>query len=217
MPPSRPVTAATLSIDPEHAARFGPYASNVAQNVPFDARAPQSPRVPRPAPPSPPEADVSVKAANSNTVTVHTLPPHPFAAGSGEPHQPPRESSVVVALARSTSDTAGRMAQSPAPLNDAPNMVPNLVDVTLARETATFTVPVSEAMMPESLRNALAKARQETALQAAQEKFDGDADASGVIDTDEEIDDEIAEPIEKDDLTARELAFLSRMAPPAAE
>lgn len=92
-----------------------------------------------------------------------------------------------------------------------------MVDVTLARETATFSVPVSEAMMPESLRNALAKARQETALQSAHGKFGGEADANAVIDTDEEIDDEIAEPIEKDDLTARELAFLSRMAPPAAE
>ncbi len=217
MPPRRAAASATLSIDPEHAARFGPYASNVAQNVPFEARAPQSPRVPRPAPPPPPEADVTVKAANSNTVTVHTLPPHPFAAGSGEQHQPLRESSVVVALARSTSETAGRMAQSSVPLNDAPNMVPNLVDVTLARETATFSVPVSEAMMPESLRNALAKARQETALQAAQEKLGGNADASAAIESDEEIDDEIVEPIEKDNLTARELAFLSRMAPPAAE
>ena len=96
-------------------------------------------------------------------------------------------------------------------------MIHNMVDVTLARETATFSVPVSEAMMPESLRNALAKARQETALQTTEENFGGGADANAVIESDEVIDDEVIEPVEKDDLTARELAFLSRMAPPAAE
>ena len=243
MPSRRPSSAATLSIDPEHAARFGPYASNVAQNVPFDARAPQSPRVPRPAPPPPPEADVTVKAANSNTVAVHTLPPFPFATGPREMNQPPRESNVVVALARSSGDTAGRMAQSSAMPSSVPNMVPdmlpnmvpNLVDVTLARETATFPVPVSEAMVPDSLRSALAKARQDAArptftdatvtdaamAQAVQEQAQGglplDVELSGLIEIEDAIDDEIIEPVEKDDLTARELAFLSRMAPPAAE
>jgi hypothetical protein len=232
LPPRRAAAAATLSIDPEHAARFGPYASNVPQMAPFNAGAPQSPRVPRPAPPPPPEADVTVKAANSNTVTVHTLPPHPFATAPNEMHQSPRESSVVVALARSTGDTAGRMAQSEAQANPPSNMVPNMVDVTLARETATFSVPVSEAMMPDSLRGALAKARQDAAQHAVAEASNVPANresthddlpdnlnASRVIEIefDDEPDDEIIEPVEKDDLTARELAFLSRMAPPAAE
>ncbi len=224
--PRRPATAATLSIDPEHSARFGPYAQNVAQNVPYDSRAPQSPRVPRAAPPPPPEADVTVRVANANTVTVDPLPQHPFAAPA--PQQQPRESSVVVALPRSNCDTAGRMAQSNSQLHSAPSMpAPNMIDVTLARETATFSVPVSEAMVPDSLRSALAKARQTVAMEAAvaQAPMIPVADensrallaAQTVIETDETFDDEIIEPIEKDDLTARERAFLSRMAPPAAE
>ncbi len=225
MPPRR-TPAATLSIDPEHSARFGPYAGNVAQNAPYDSRAPQSPRVPRGAPPPPPEADVTVRVANANTVTVDPLPQHPFAAPA--PQQQPRESSVVVALPRSNNDTAGRMAQSATQPNPAASMpAPNMVDVTLARETATFSVPVSEAMVPDSLRSALAKARQTVAMDAAVAQapmisIAGETsralpDAQTVIETDETFDDEIIEPIEKDDLTARERAFLSRMAPPAAE
>ncbi len=232
-PPRRPA-AATLSIDPEHSARFGPYASNVAQTPPFDARAPQSPRVPRPAPPQPPEADVTVKAANSNTVTVQPLPQHPFATGPVEQQLPPRESSVVVALTRSNTDTAGRMAQSNAPLHSkpsmVPDMVPDMVDVTLARETATFTVPVSEAMVPDSLRSALAKARQDAARHAVEEApilpaaperaqfgSQDEVEPGSVIEIEDTMDDEIVEPVETDNLTAREIAFLSRMAPPAAE
>ena len=209
----RPATAATLSIDPEHAARFGPYASNVAQTAPFDARAPQSPRVPRPAPPPLPEADVTVKAANSNTITVDPLPQHPFAAASPEPHQAARESSVVVALPRSNNDTAGRMAQSSAPQNSAPNRV----DVTLARETATFSVPVSAAMMPDSLTRALQGVAQAPLLPVVQEDARDVSEPGAIIEADDVSDEEIVEPVEKDNLSARELAFLSRMAPPAAE
>ncbi len=222
--PRRTAKAATLSIDPEHSARFGPYASNVPQMTPLDARAPQAPRVPRSAPPPPPEADVTVKAANSNTAAIGQLPQHPFAATSAEPHQhqASRESSVVVALPRTNADTAGRMAQLGASANPAPNMV----DVTLARETATFSVPVSEAMVPDSLRSALAKARQDSArlaltetsmLPASQESTQSGLNTSAIVEIEDAFEDEIVEPVEKDNLTARELAFLSRMAPPAAE
>ena len=233
MAPRRTATASTLSIDPEHAARFGPYASNVAQSPPLDARAPQSPRVPRPAPPPLPEAHVTVKAANSNNAAINPLSQHPFMEASAEPlqHRALRESSVVVALPRSNADTAGRMANANSQPNGAPGMGPemvpevgpevvrDMVDVTLARETATFSVPVNEAMVPDSLRSALAKARQDAARPSVTDvaMAPAVAETSAMIEIEDAIDDEIIEPVEKDNLTARELAFLSRMAPPAAE
>ena len=82
--------------------------------------------------------------------------------------------------------------------------------------------------MPDTLRSALAKARQDAAQQAVadasvvpaiQEDRQVGKNADSVVETefDDGLDDEIVEPVEKDNLTARELAFLSRMAPPAAE
>src|SRR5262249_8576508 len=64
-----------IAIDPEHAARFGPYA-NVYRPEP-EFTPPQAPRVRRaPAKPEP-EADVTVKAANSNTIDATPIVPAP--------------------------------------------------------------------------------------------------------------------------------------------
>ena len=202
-PASRPMPrrASSLSLDPQHEARFGPYAETYQPQTsnpmpPRDPQAPQSPRVPRSPPPPLPEAEVTVKAANSNTAPAGT-------------DVATREASVVVAMARpQPQDTGARPATlqtSPDPAD--PNLLPNMVDVTLSRETATFSVPVSEAAMPSSLSAAIAKARAKAGLETPRFEID-EADQS---------DDLPRHPTGDDFLTPRDIALIGRMAPPAAE
>jgi hypothetical protein len=67
-------------------------------------------------------------------------------------------------------------------------------------------------------RAAVADAARTPAADAnAQAGLGHDSGSSAVLEIDDAIDDEIFEPVEKDNLTAREIAFLSRIAPPAAE
>ncbi|MET0431983.1 MAG: hypothetical protein ABWZ86_05845 [Hyphomicrobium sp.] len=174
MKPAHP----NLAIDPDHAARFGPYANAYRPEPAFAA--PQAPRVRRPAPKPDPEADVTVKAANSNT--AETLPP---------PLPEPREATVVT------------MARTGSVRTEAANTEPR-ASVTLQRETATFSVPVSEAVMPDSLK-------------AAMRAFDGRwtparlasaADADVIPPDVRDLDDQLS----NDDR-----AFIRRIAPPAAE
>ena len=133
----------TLSIDPQHAMRFGPYAETY---WPDPASPPYyTPPRTRRTPAAQPEADTTVKAANSNTArTAPVMPP------------PSRNTiATVVPMPR---------AQHSAQANDDTNSQsvrdPAVARVTLQRETATFTVPVSEAAIPNSLKVALAGADQ---------------------------------------------------------
>lgn len=180
--PRRAPEPPTLSLDPDHVARFGPYASAYA----LHDRPPQAPRVPRPAP-RPEEAEVTVKPAacdkDRNAV--------PDAA-------PVAESTVVVAL---RSEPAARIEPAA-----------GMVDVTLARETATFSVPVSELNAPGSLKSALAKAGIAKVAEAEHE-----LPAPPLLLEADDMEDEPVEEIGKDPLSDKDLAIISRMAPPAAE
>ena len=200
-PPRAPSAAAaskpTAPPDAYDSARYGPYAQfrqgppqglmshNISQMPPRDPNAPQSPRVARSAPPPIPEAEVTVKAANSNSQPAIS------------------EAAVIVPLARpATPDTA---AQSP-----------NTVDVTLSRETATFSLPVSDANMPGSLRAAIAKAQAQASTEPnSQPVKAGMLLASEVAEDDEDL----FEPkdLDADILSERDRALIGRMAPPAAE
>ncbi|MGQ0455597.1 MAG: hypothetical protein ACT4OU_00910 [Hyphomicrobium sp.] len=121
----------TKLADPDHTARFGPYADRYRPEPPPFASAPQGPRVPWPAPPPLPEADVTVKAANSNAIAPAS----------------PDEAPEVVPMPR--WPTVLRAARTKAD-DDEPRVI-------LSRETAIMSVPVSAAKMPASLQSALAR------------------------------------------------------------
>lgn len=98
------------------------------------------------------------------------------------------------------------------------------VDVTVARETATISMPVSAARLPGSLRSAIAKLdwRQANHVDAkpVAEIFDLTArtlDDRAVQDEGLMDDEELSEPIENHPLSDRDFALIGRMAPPAAE
>jgi hypothetical protein len=174
--PARP----NLAIDPEHAARFGPYASAYRPEPGFAP--PQAPRVRRPPPKPDPEADVTVMAANSNVSQT---------APSAPPPLPEPRPATIVTLPRHSDSQAS---------------------FTLRRETATFSVPVSEAVMPDSLK-------------AAMKAFDGrwkELDVANADDLGHDPDAALTRaavtPIHLDDpLSDDDRAFLRRIAPPAAE
>ncbi|HVX35460.1 MAG TPA: hypothetical protein VHC71_04495 [Hyphomicrobium sp.] len=185
----------TTAIDPEHEKRFGPYAAVYHPDTePPYFSAPQAPRVRRPPPPPLPEADVTVKAANSNTAA--TTPP------ISEIHP-----ATVVTIPRSVrhrTENEGTITARDEPL----------ASVTLQRETATFTVPVSEAVIPSSLKDSLTqfsghrvgtpKDRQELATIAPEPSeahfWEQDQPSS-----------------DQDPLSASDKALIRRIAPPAAE
>lgn len=185
----RPMRAqrANLAIDPEHAARFGPYAEVYR---PEPEVAPQAPRVRRPPPKPDPEADVTVKtAANSNTIQPAPIAPPPL---------PEFRPATVVTIPRTSQNR-----------NDGTTVTPGSSEprasVTLQRETATFSVPVGEAVMPP-------------ALEAALRGLDGrwselESEPPEVIEAGEQVAALGAEM----QLSEDDTALIRRIAPPAAE
>ncbi len=153
-------------IDPDHASRFGPYAD-----------------VYRPDPPSvASEADVTAKAANSNSAplrAVNGAAAHatPIASDDANPSVPP--------MARWPSVRASNESEA-----DEPRVI-------LSRETASVSMPVSAATMPDSLKSALARlnAAPVIALRDASETAGNGEDARFIENT----------------------ASIERLAPPAAE
>ena len=214
--PSRPPAPAMRSgppqpVDPRHAARFGPYASAYPQRPPLDPKAPQSPRVPRPVPPLPPEAEVTVKAAPAAAT------PLPRETAASDERTPVRESAVVIALERPQPEAPAPRHGPPADaeLKPVPPRQGPMVDVTLARETATFSVPMSDASVSGSLKSALEKAGmdRETFVRPRPP-----APGLAPLESIEEADDPAhIEDVKTDTLSERDLALISRMAPPAAE
>ena len=123
--------AAKLSIDPQHAMRFGPYAETYRPD-PTPPPTHMAARTRRPPASASPEADATSNAANSNTArTAPIVPP------------PSRSTATVVAMPRA-QHYAQANNETSQPARD-----PALARVTLQRETATFTVPVSEAAIPD--------------------------------------------------------------------
>lgn len=86
-----------------------------------------------------------------------------------------------------------------------PDAANDMIGVTLSRETATFSVPVSEAHLPQSLQAALAAASK--AGSAFNNGHLADSDTT-------EADDEVIPALE---LSQQDLALIGRMAPEAAE
>jgi hypothetical protein len=170
---------AKLSIDPQHAMRFGPYAETYRPDSTPPATH-MAAHTRRPPASASPEADATSNAANSNTArTAPIVPP------------PSRTTATVVAMPR---------AQHYAQANNEtsqPSRDPALARVTLQRETATITIPVSD---PDSLNR-----RQETDVIDA-EPVQAAAPAR-------------QEPprLAQDQLSAEDRAFIRRIALPAAE
>lgn len=186
--------------DAEHVARFGPYANAYPNRSPvLDPSPPQAPRVTRPVAPLP-EADVTVKAAaNSNTQTM--APPAPLTAAL-------RESVVVPMPARPQAEDRSTTLPPPAPA---------MVDVTLARETATFSIPVGET--PTSLKEAISRVTAPpplTPVTRAPEAVPPTTARLELIPL-SELEDIEPEDVKAEPLSERDIAFISRMAPPAAE
>jgi hypothetical protein len=88
--------------------------------------------------------------------------------------------------------------------------------VTLQRETATFTVPVSEAAIPDSLKVALAGADQNGANVVRRRQ---PVDVIDVLPVREPAPASQEPPprLPEDQLSAEDRAFIRRIAPPAAE
>jgi hypothetical protein len=192
--------APTLSIDPQHAMRFGPYAETYRPDPaspPYYA----PPRTRRP-PTTQPEVDATVKAANSNTARTAPIVPPPLSRNT---------TATVVPMPR---------AQHAAQPNDDTNSQsvrdPAMARVTLQRETATFTVPVSEAAIPDSLKVALAGADQNGANVVRRRQ---PVDVIDVLPVREPAPASQEPPprLPEDQLSAEDRAFIRRIAPPAAE
>ena len=196
--PQRPTS---LALDPEHVTRFGPYAETYrpqpARTPPPYALAPQGPRVPWPQPPPLPEADVTVLAANGNTLPAVT-PPEASAHVS--------EPTVIVPMQRSPLMKMQALTE-----DVGPSAKSETIDVTLRRETATFSVPVSEAQLPQSLHAALARA------QAARTEPVTTTDLSATTVSQPMVRDDILPALADTQFTEQDLALIGRMAPQAAE
>ncbi|WP_291167873.1 hypothetical protein [Hyphomicrobium sp.] len=191
--PARP----NLAIDPEHAARFGPYAEVYRPEPALpSAIAPQAPRVRR-APPKPdPEADVTVKAANSNTIQTAPIAPPPL---------PDFRHATVVTIPRAHQPRNEKPADASTPAEPR-------ASVTLQRETATFSVPVSEAVMPPSLEAAMSSF--DGRWIEVESENSGPASGNALPHLDEE---QLHGPAEEIQLSEGDRALIRRIAPPAAE
>lgn len=189
---------------PDHVARFGPYATIYPQGPTIDAMPPQSPRIPRPTPPRP-EAEVTVKAANSNTLPAALAPANPAEAKPQPAATIPPANQETIARPRATA---------------IPDPERPMVDVKLARETATFSIPMSEATSA-SLKEAIARATTPPPVPAPVISVRNDApkpDASSLALVPlHELEEPEFEDVKTDPLSERDLAIISRMAPPAAE
>ncbi|MFN0217257.1 MAG: hypothetical protein ACKVP4_00430 [Hyphomicrobium sp.] len=183
----RPTGAATKSFDPDHVTRFGPYADRYRPETPAFSSAPQGPRAPWPAPPPLPEADMTVTAANSNSISATPVSDAALNEPTAAPVPPmPRWPSLRRA------GTSGIDVEEPR--------------VILSKETATMSVPVSAAMLPASLQSALARfgAATQQPLVTSANVAGAATDAATLI-------------VDEDDFFDRDMALIGRMAPPAAE
>jgi hypothetical protein len=139
---------------------------------------------------------VAVKAANSNTAA--TAPP------PAEIHP-----ATVVTIPRPVQPRHRAENESTSAARDEP-----LASVTLQRETATFTVPVSEAVLPSSLKDTLAR--------FSGQRLGVSKDRQGLATIASEPEEahfwEQDQPrADQDPLSASDKALIRRIAPPAAE
>lgn len=182
--------------DAGHLARFGPYATAYRpQEEPLIGTVPpeHARGAHSPAAPAQPYAPVESSTAD--------LPPHTDA--------------VVVPL-----DRDGRTEPAAAKLEPV-DVAPPMVGVTLARETATFSIPAHAT--PASLREAISRVSSPPPLPSAAPP----TPAPGALETRaeaparlelvplHELEEEPVSDIKVEPLTERDLAIINRMAPPA--
>ncbi|MBX9682826.1 MAG: hypothetical protein K2X41_03460 [Hyphomicrobium sp.] len=175
-------------VDPEHETRFGPYAQVYQPAPPAYATAPQGPRVPWPAPQPLPEAEVEVIAATGHRA-------HTRETSSDEARVVPMSRAVEPSLRSDATHERGQDRQR--------------AHVTLSRETATITLPVSEAVLPASLQSALSG--------FASLRSPASIDTDTTLHRHNEILTSRQDAANDDDFTVSDLALIGRMAPPAAE
>ncbi len=148
---------------------------------------------------------------------------------SRSPARLEQEAEVTVKAPSNASTQAYAAAQTtPPPVPHA-----DKVDVTLARETATFSIPVADAIASGSLRSALSKAaavaagKPEVPVEAARAPAHTSllppAAAAPKADSpmlqwvpEDELEEIEVEELKAGELTQRDLAFIGRMAPPPA-
>jgi len=198
-PEIRPMPSmAKAPIDPAHEKRFGPYATAYRPNSDPESNPPffSTPRATRTRQPSPPplrESEISAKAANSNTTAAPTADMQP---------------ATIIPIPRSEFRHRTDNERTSAALAEP------LASVTLQRETATFTVPVSEAVIPPSLRDALVKS---AANQTNARNNMGEIDHMASATDDAFFWEQDQTPADQEPLSASDKALFRRIAPPAAE
>lgn len=233
-PASRP--AASRPVPPHIDAMFGVYAraaddelSRARADRPDDEELAEAAvsvtRSDEPAqPPQPAANEVAARAANSNTAPhrrfeAATPPAGRRLVAVGE------DSAKVIALPgvkplpQGVIETApSSSAPGPLPVAavSASVATPDSIDIVLSRETATFSVPVSEAALPQSLARMMGRRTVGAQALAVEDQLeltlpDTPALASPLPG------EEVAERSADGDLTPEDITLARRFAPPAAE
>ncbi|MEW5964139.1 MAG: hypothetical protein AB1749_11310 [Pseudomonadota bacterium] len=165
--------------------------------------------------------EVAARAANSNTL------PHPRFDAAMSPAGRrlavvPEESAKVIALpgvkplppgpaSEPTSLAAPDTASEPQPAKSS-----ETIDVVLRRETATFTVPVSEAALPHSLARMMGRRIDTARALAVEDQLEltlPEAAPMAIVPPNEDPGEDAADP----DLSPEAMTLARRFAPPAAE
>lgn len=187
-------------VDPEHETRFGPYAQVYQPAPPAFATAPQGPRVPWPAPQPLPEAEVEVIAATGHRGGTREL-------SSNEARVASISRAVDSSLTNDASQDRGQDRGQD--WGQVQGQDRRKAHVTLSRETATITLPVSEAVLPASLQSALRGFAPKAPIASI--------DIATTPHRHNEILTSRQDAANDDDFTVSDLALIGRMAPPAAE
>jgi hypothetical protein len=167
--------------------------------------------------------EVAARAANSNTA------PSPRSDAATPPAARRRavvaeDSAKVIALPgvkplpQGVLATVAASAPSQPPVESvpAPAGSPGSIDVVLSRETATFTVPVSEAALPHALARMMGGrivAAQALAVEDRLEPTVPEPAPMAIAAPDDDLGDDVTEP----DLSPEDMTLARRFAPPAAE
>src|SRR5690606_842873 len=114
------------------------------------------------------------------------------------------------------STTPSAPSQPPVESMSTPTKAPSSIDVVLSRETATFTVPVSEAALPYSLARMMGQRIVTSQALTVADQLEltlPETAPAAIAPPDEDFGEEAADPA----LSAEDITLARRFAPPAAE
>ncbi len=184
---TRPTTA---DVTAQHEAKFGPYAMHVN-----DADVSEFPEFDDTLPADATEADVTVTPPSQELLDdvaprKYVLTQEADAVAATEIHVPSANRfeavSDVVPAGRDEPTSLATMptteATLTAPVSVNTELTEGQVDVVVTRDTATFSVPVTEATLPKGVAGLMRKA-----LQAAKEELNGTDDAQFAANSDAEL------------------------------